>query len=154
MVVALLVFVAANSWFHGVPKAKAARKAESIATPSPLPKVASRVYSKAVNQALAKASVAMEEQDFAEAKRLAELVLQEEAGMAEVWVLRGMACAASMDSETARASYQKALALYAARPEQDPGHRNDLSQRVFILTLLGRKEEARALRQAGLRKSG
>jgi tetratricopeptide (TPR) repeat protein len=153
MVVALLSFVAGNSWWHRGHLAHA-RTAEQplLVAPTPAKEVASRVYSKAVKEALTKASLALSEQDFAEAKRQADFIVQEEPAIAEVWVLGGMASAASQDADTARASYEKALSIYAARPEQDPRHRNDLSQRVFILTLLGRKEEARALRQAGLRE--
>jgi tetratricopeptide (TPR) repeat protein len=54
------------------------------------------------------------------------------------------------DADAARASYEKALSIYAAGPVHDARYVNDLSQRIFVLALLGRLQDARELLKESL----
>ena len=101
-------------------------------------------------QAANEASFAMADGEFAKAKRLLDVAFQNEPDIAEGWVARGMVAAGEKDFVTARAFYEKALALHAARYEADRTRANEMQQQVVVLMLLARRAEANDLLQVAL----
>ena len=90
--------------------------------------------------------------DYAKARSLWREVVTRKPDFAEAWVEHGMACAAMQDHACARESYERALQLHAQRYRENPDDANQLQQQVYVLFLLGRDAEARALLTQGLER--
>ena len=90
--------------------------------------------------------------DYSEARSLSREAVTRKPDSAEAWVEHGMACAAMQDGGCARDSYERALQLHAQQYRENPGDSNQLQQQVYVLLLLGRDAEARALLTQGLER--
>ena len=83
--------------------------------------------------------------DFALAQSNAARVTELEPSFAEAWVAYGMASVRLGQVEQAKVAYERGLALHQARHRNDPEDANQVLQQIFVLSLLGRSDEAQAL---------
>ena len=90
--------------------------------------------------------------DYSEARSLSREAVTRKPDFAEAWVGHVMACAAMQDGGCALDSYERALQLHAQRYRENPDDANQLQQQVYVLLLLGRDAEARALLTQGLER--
>ncbi len=94
---------------------------------------------------LTESTAALHAKDYAKARTLAEQATRLAPQFAEAWVGYGMASVCLGEMDQARAAYERALSLHQARHRQNPTDANQVVQQVFLLTLLGRSDEAETL---------
>ena len=83
--------------------------------------------------------------DYSKAQTLAEQATSLDPQFAEAWVAYGMASVQLGQTDRARDAYGHALSLHQAGHRANPSDANQVSQQIFILSLLGRSDEAAAL---------
>ncbi len=83
--------------------------------------------------------------DFALARTNAARATELDSYFAEAWVALGMASVRLGDMDQAKAAYEHALAVHQARHRSDPADSNQVFQQIYVLSLLGRSDEAQAL---------
>lgn len=87
---------------------------------------------------------------YEKARSLSEEVVRLRPDFAEAWVLHGKSCTLEGDAASGPESYERALQLHAQKYRMNSDDTNELAQQVYILLLLGREAEARALLAQGL----
>ena len=97
-----------------------------------------------------RATQAFLDAEYEKARSLSEEAVRVRPDLAEAWVLHGKSCVLEGDTATARKAYERALQLHAERYRTSPEDTNQLVQQVYILFLLHRDSEARALLTQGL----
>lgn len=97
-----------------------------------------------------RAAQAFLDEEYKKARSLSEEAVRLRPDFAEAWVLHGKSCVLEGDAASARESYERALRLHAQRYRMNSDDTSQLVQQVYILLLLGRDAEARALLAQGL----
>ncbi|MGP8201053.1 MAG: protein kinase domain-containing protein [Limisphaerales bacterium] len=88
---------------------------------------------------------AIQTNDFAKAQSMALEATRQDPLSAEAWIADGMASARLDQSDRARQSYERALALYEKKSHENPSDANSIFEQVFLLTLLNRSADADSL---------
>ncbi len=97
-----------------------------------------------------RATQAFLDAEYEKARSLSEEVVHLRPDFAEAWVLHGKSCVLEGDTASAREAYERALQLHAERYRTNPEDTSQLAQQVYVLLLLRRDTEARALLTQGL----
>jgi Flp pilus assembly protein TadD len=96
-------------------------------------------------QLASESATALNAKDYTKAQTLARQATSIDPKFAEAWVGYGMASVRLGQADQARAAYEQALSLHQARHLQNPSDANQVFQQIFLLTLLGRQNDAETL---------
>jgi Flp pilus assembly protein TadD len=98
-----------------------------------------------LEQLASQSASALNAKDYSQAQSFAAQATNIDPQFAEGWVACGMASVQLGQIDRARDAYEHALALHESRHRQNPSNPDQVVQQIFVLSLLGRSDEADAM---------